>query len=816
MRLKNLNTWLTVLIILISILFNSLNIFIDNNTSENTDELIFTEPCTKTLNYTTRVLEDSNNSSKIIIQYKETSVFPEIENLLCLNKIDSIFLSKEKIEITVTTSTKFLKYLKSFGLIAIIILNYLSHSKYIIFVLNLFFFNLLIQNFYNFFNSLPLLIFETFLICFLYLLIKKYSFYEKNKSHLREVDGLRGVAVLAVLANHLDPNILKSGYLGVDVFFVISGFVISKSLNSYDYKNIFKSLSTFYFKRIKRLIPALYVMVSTVSVFVYIYDFNFLNTINTGKWALIALSNFYLFNISSNYFSSESYLNSFTHTWSLGIEEQFYLIFPFLFFFIHQKKSKYLFLSIFISSLTLYFVYFDELENGVYYLLPFRLWEILLGALVFIYFGNKKYKINFNLTPIILFLIIFIFFLPKDMAKINTILVCAAVSFLIFCVNNFESKNAFLSNKNILYIGYISYSLYLWHWPVITLSKWSNLQNLSTISLLSAIFIISILSYEYIEQLFRSNENMFLNKNLFITTFIISISLFGILTYLNQNVNFQTFVGSNPGVFSRYDYTPIYLDKECHHPDDIDNAIRDCLMSDNNKKKIYLIGDSHATNYVDNLNLFTEKNPSYELKYLVEWGFIRTLIGYNSCGDSSPCLDNSFELFLDFFEQNLNPDDILIFSTSRDWYLDYGTIPRKVNIEKYNSLEKKLVEIKFKAIEHGAKLIFIDDIPKICLQENVNFIYDIIENGNIEKCTIQKSLSLQEREFLTSIYLKLINKDVSYIDPHNLLCKDSYCSLIYRDNLKFIYGDLTGHITQYGSSLIQPLIEDELNKLISD
>ena len=563
---------------------------------------------------------------------------------------------------------------------------------------------------------------------------------------MKEIDGLRGVAVLAVLANHLDPNILESGYLGVDVFFVISGYVITRSLSSYDFNNIFKSLSLFY-STYKRLIPALYVMVIIVSVFVYIYDFNYLNTINTGKWALLALSNFYLFNISSNYFSSESYLNSFTHTWSLGIEEQFYFIFPFLFFFLYKRKSKYVFLSIFISSLTLYLIYFDELENGVYYLLPFRLWEILLGALVFIYFGNKKYKININPIPLILLSIIFIFFLSKDTAKINTIFVCAAVSFLIFCVNNFESKSVLLSNKNILYIGYISYSLYLWHWPVITLSKWSNLQNLSTISLLCVIFIISILSYEYIEQLFRSNENLIFNKNLFKTTLIISLTLFGILTFVNQSVNYQTFMGSNPGVFSENDYTPVYLDKKCHHPEDIDNAIRDCLLSENNKKKIYLIGDSHATNYVDNLNLFSEKNPSYELKYLVEWGFIRSLIGYKSCGDSSPCLDNSYELFLDFFEQNLNPDDIVIFSTSRDWYLDYGTIPRKVNIEKYNSLEKKLLELKNAVVNSEAKFVLIDDIPKICLQEDVNFIYDIIESGLIEKCTIEKSVSLQEREF---------------------------------------------------------------------
>ena len=104
-------------------------------------------------------------------------------------------------------------------------------------------------------------------------------------------------------------------------------------------------------------------------------------------------------------------------------------------------------------------------------------------------------------------------------------------------------------------------------------------------------------------------------------------------------------------------------------------------------------------------------------------------------------------------------------------------------------MEKKLLELKNAVVNSEAKFVLIDDIPKICLQEDVNFIYDIIESGLIEKCTIEKSVSLQEREFLTSTYLKLLDKDISYIDPHDLLCKDSFCSLIYRDDLKFIYGD---------------------------
>ena len=145
-----------------------------------------------------------------------------------------------------------------------------------------------------------------------------------------EIDGLRAFAVVAVIINHFNKDILPGGYLGVDIFFVISGYVITSSLFGRPSKDFKDFISGFYERRIKRLVPALSVFVLITSIAICLFNPSPGLLLRTGITSLFGLSNLYLLKQSTDYFAQSTELNVFTHTWSLGVEEQFYILFPFL------------------------------------------------------------------------------------------------------------------------------------------------------------------------------------------------------------------------------------------------------------------------------------------------------------------------------------------------------------------------------------------------------------------------------------------------------------------------------------------------------
>lgn len=416
-----------------------------------------------------------------------------------------------------------------------------------------------------------------------------------------EIDGLRAIAVISVIIYHLNENWLSGGFLGVDIFFVISGFLITGIIITEIQQNSF-SLKQFYTRRIKRIYPAfitVMALVSFIASVIFIYnDFNKLR--KTIELAIAFLSNFYL-GLTQGYFDLSANENPVLHIWSLAIEEQYYLIFPLILILAYKKFRE--IKVLFIITLILFFIllatsfipanFYKEVlhQPNIYYLSNLRFPELLVGSLLAIYhnLSNKvqlSKQVN-NILAILSTLLLFscLFLMNNDIAYIpgiTLILPCIFTALIIHTTSQNNIVKLCLSNKAIVFIGKISYSLYLYHWIFIAFAyyitgeKQINNQSIAIVIVLTIIF--SVLSYYLIEQPIRKSKLNFKQSFLYIY-FIPSLLLLGFNLYKRQTIRAE----------KEHIEQSIPVSNENHYP-----------------AKVIILGDSHSShleaflNYVGN------------------------------------------------------------------------------------------------------------------------------------------------------------------------------------------------------------------------
>ena len=378
-----------------------------------------------------------------------------------------------------------------------------------------------------------------------------------KRKYIPEIDGLRAFAVVAVIINHFNKDILPGGYLGVDIFFVISGFVITSSLWQRESKNLGGFLAGFYARRLKRLVPAMLLYALIIGTLITLVNPEPAITIRTGISSIFGLSNIYLLRQSTNYFADTTTLNPFTQTWSLGVEEQFYLLFPFLIWFSGfgrqtKKGERNLFFitgGISVASL-IAFCFFAINQPAAYFLMPTRFWEMAMGCLVFI--GHNKrpniYQRTLkNYDHYLRGAIIGVMFLPISTAAISTIaVVIFTANLLIFSSTDKLVFKAFTCPA-VTYIGLISYSLYLWHWGVLSLSKWTiGITKATILPQILIICLMSAISYHAVEKPLRRSNWGWNNKNLASIGIAVSIqTLVGIFLFSASKFNNNLYQGEN-------------------------------------------------------------------------------------------------------------------------------------------------------------------------------------------------------------------------------------------------------------------------------
>lgn len=327
-----------------------------------------------------------------------------------------------------------------------------------------------------------------------------------------DIDGLRALAVLAVIFGHGFEAYLPSGYLGVDVFFVISGFVIAQSLMNRQADTFRTHLFGFFLRRFKRLLPALLICFVGTSLTLMFIDAAPKVSLITGALALFGFSNIYLYDQELDYFSAAIEYNAFSHTWSLGVEEQFYLLFPVVFWILARSTGsnfvEWLGRIIAICSL-LSLIAFVALEATApvfaYYIMFTRFWEIGAGVVIACILHRgfllpQGLSSGFAICVYLLILLSVFFFLPAH-GFVGHLVAVAATAAVIWAGARTSMQHNILTHWAVVYVGKISYSLYLWHWPflvfgLLALDSWVASPAMGVL----ATFILSALSYHFIEQ----------------------------------------------------------------------------------------------------------------------------------------------------------------------------------------------------------------------------------------------------------------------------------------------------------------------------
>lgn len=346
----------------------------------------------------------------------------------------------------------------------------------------------------------------------------------QRHAYLPYVDGLRAIAVLAVVLYHLNPAWLPGGFAGVDIFFVISGFVVAASVGERERTSFPSFMSYFLSRRVLRIAPALIVclLVTGLVAAVFIPD-AWLSESNqrTGRYAFFGFGNLMLARFGNDYFSPISEYNPYTHTWSLGVEEQFYLVFPALFWlWSFRGRWRSVVAALFVAGGSWSFLH--AMQTGpvdhasAFYLLASRFWELAVGVLL--YLGMSMAGRRFDtLDPVaprwllpavalagVALLVSLVTSQPAIFPAPGAVLPVLATAALLGLLHGRPMSFPFvraLTWHPMLRIGRLSYSLYLWHWPVFVLFRWTvGTGSFATrIAALAMAVILAVLSWRYVE-----------------------------------------------------------------------------------------------------------------------------------------------------------------------------------------------------------------------------------------------------------------------------------------------------------------------------
>ncbi|HCC0193582.1 acyltransferase [Proteus mirabilis] len=637
----------------------------------------------------------------------------------------------------------------------------------------------------------------------------------KNPNYAPGVDGLRTIAVVIVLLFHLGFSSVSGGYVGVDVFFVISGFLITGIIFNNIDKNKFSYLG-FMSSRISRLYPAL------IFILIFIILFGFLlyspadlvQVSESAVYATFSLSNIFFAN-NSGYFDNSSEINPLLHTWSLAVEQQFYLVWPIIILLsykINKKAVPYIIGFIAIASLVASQWATKNMQIEGYYWTPFRMFELALGGVIF--FISKKcnpstmMKEFMMLVGIVLILYSAITFTPStQFPGLNAMI---PVTGAMLCILSHDAKYTgfIVNNRFSVGVGLISYSVYLIHWPLIVFYKYWVFRELNIqekILILFSSFFIAYFMYVYIENKYRkinlrelSAKSIALTASIFICAFLFSFTI-------SQN----GFIWRSSNEIAMK-----YSDNKLFHNDFFGGTGYkqgiNFLGDKSSQPRLVLLGDSFARQYASSIQKLEQKNGSSIIAFFADGCFLSN--EYTRMWSGKP----GGECFKTYREavKYANEHHLPIIYAQR--WIGYKGIIGKENgewlgfkdDEDYSNFLVRNIKSISKSINNSVYIILgtngAGTSGVLSCISRPSFTSDYCMNN------MQTKFGYSRVDILNSMIVKKLanHPNIMTIDVNKAICQNEKCKPI-DDNGNIIYSDSV-HLSDFGSKIAW----DYINKSI--
>jgi peptidoglycan/LPS O-acetylase OafA/YrhL len=635
-----------------------------------------------------------------------------------------------------------------------------------------------------------------------------------------EIDGLRALAVLPVILFHAGFEWFSGGFVGVDVFFVISGYLITTIIISEMAEGKF-SIVNFYERRARRILPALFfVIIASFPLFYFSYYGNYFTEYVKSIAATATFTSNIFFWLNSNYFSLGSEIKPLLHTWSLAVEEQYYILFPIFLMFTWRLGIKWVLILLSI----VFFISLGIAQWGAYnsptaafFLLPTRGWELLVGVFAAFYLKHNMYLKSLFLNQILSLLglgmivySIIAFDESTPFPSLYALIPTIGTGLIILSSTKQTVVHSLLGSKVLVGLGLISYSAYLWHQPLLAALAFNmpfEERYFYKILVILITLALAYLSYKFIEGPFR-NKYQISKQNIFIFAIVgsISLTLFGVVMSdkKDHNNNYSVKFNQKGYIFDNAklledswnilgDKLGIYYPMYSVSNNNIDNELWFDLSD--SRPKVLLVGNSHSKDFY---NVLYYSDDAKENVQLARYGTQISKI--SSAFFNSPNYKNA--------------DIVLLVSAMTKEDID-GIEDVIANISEDG---KKV--ILFKTIFRAFERSYVTGIDRLIVQNieyedgylRVNSTYTELYSANIflNEEVLQNALSEE------ALFKKLSNiYDFQIMDRMDYVCYPKLCNLVDQNYSKLFYD--SGHHTLRGAKVFGEVVDelDWVEKIIS-
>jgi peptidoglycan/LPS O-acetylase OafA/YrhL len=612
-----------------------------------------------------------------------------------------------------------------------------------------------------------------------------------------DIDGLRAIAVLPVLFYHVGIGLTPGGFVGVDVFFVISGYLITGLISAEMHEGAY-SIRNFYVRRARRIFPALFVMCAITAAFVLLFCLPSDAKRFSSSLAAATLfgSNIYFY-LTADYFAAAAETQPLLHTWSLAVEEQFYIVFPLILllvrrYFGQRERQIMLVLALLSLGLSIWLVRTDQ--ASAFYLLHSRAWELLLGGLLALgTFPAIRSRLLAGALGILGLALIAgsVLFYRETMPfpGLAALAPCIGAALLIHTGRDASLVSAqALSLAPVRFIGLISYSLYLWHWPIDVIARyaafwhgWDPDLKLHKVAVLALSFAAAILSWHFVEKPFRQRPYR-LGSTAILSASAATMAILVVVAGLVHplSTRFWQMPESAERVLATLDYKPTESKGLCFlSPKYNDFRFFDqarCLALSATKENWLLMGDSHAADLWSGLS---RANPEINLMQGTGSGCkpLLDIEGERRCNDLMRFL------FADFIPKHRL--DVILLSAR------WGTR----NISEVRRTANALKPYAGRVVVLGPRVEYKQDLPWLLAASMLKHDPSVVDRSRLGK-----------QEQTDKLFAEQLRQDgIGYVSLYAALCPEGRCQVTDAEGLPLAFD--YGHLTASGSTFVAQQIK---------